>query len=71
MDAEIKPRKLRILSGPVAEVELELNLMLEDYGVIMWSFHECGGVAWANVVLLSMAEMRMAAFLQAGQMRRN
>jgi hypothetical protein len=71
MDAEIKLDRLRIVSGTTAEVELELNRLLDDYTAITWAFYDCGGVPTASVVLLNNSEMRKAAFLQAGQVRRN
>lgn len=71
MDLERKPRKLRILTGPVPEVEVELNRLLDEYNAIVWSFHECGGVAWANVVLLHGSVFMQQALAQPGAMRRS
>jgi len=71
MEVTTKLDRLRIVTGPTHEVEVELNRMLDDYTAIVWSFYDCGGVPTASVVLLNNSEMRKAAFLQAGQMRRN
>jgi len=67
MDVTTKLDRLRIVSGPTAEVEVELNRMLDDYTAIVWSFYDCGGVPTASVVLLSNAEVRKAAFMSAGR----
>jgi hypothetical protein len=71
MNLETKPRKLRIVTGPVAEVEDELNRLLDEYNAIVWSFHECAGVAWASVVLLHESVFMQQALAQPGVMRRN
>lgn len=71
MEAEIKPRRLRIVCGPVPVVEEQLEQLLEDYTAIVWSFFDCAGVPTASVVMVSNAEMRKAAFMQAGAARRN
>ncbi len=61
--------RLRIISGPTFEVEVELNRMLDDYTAIVWSFYDCGGVPTASVVLLNNTEIRKQSYAQAANQR--
>lgn len=70
MDAEIKPSRLRIVSGSVAEVEEQLNRMLDDYVTIMWNWATVGAEVRCTVVLMHQSEMRKAQLMMAGQMGR-
>ena len=70
MDAEIKPRRLRIVSGTVHEVEEQLNRMLDDYMTIMWNWATVGAQLRVSVVLMHQSEVRKAQLMMAGQMGR-
>lgn len=70
MDAEIKPRRLRIISGTVAEVEEQLNRMLHDYMAIMWNWATVGAELRCTVVLMHQSEMRKAQLMMGGQIGR-
>jgi hypothetical protein len=70
MDAEIKPRRLRIVSGTVHEVEEQLNRMLDDYMTIMWNWVTVGAELRVSVVLMHQSEVRKAQLMMAGQMGR-
>lgn len=61
MDVEAKPRKVRIVSGEVEEVELQLNILAESYGAIMWNFSVVDNRMWMTVVMIHESEMRKAA----------
>jgi hypothetical protein len=58
IEPEVKPRRMRILSGPVAVVEAELNTLLDSYGVMVWNFCPVGDQVHASVVLIAVSEMR-------------
>ena len=71
MDAEIKPRKLRIVTGPVAELEDQLNRLLNDYNAIVWAFAPVGDAMHGTVVLLHNSVLMQRALAQGAHMRRN
>lgn len=71
MDAEVKPRKLRIVSGTVAELEDQLNRLLNDYNAIVWSFAPIGEAMCGTVVLVHNSVLMRRALAQPGPMVRN
>jgi hypothetical protein len=71
MDAEIKPRKLRIVTGTVAELEDQLNRLLEHYNAIVWSFAPVADAMHGTVVLLHNSILIQRALAQPGAMRPN
>lgn len=71
MDAEIKPRKLRIVTGVVAEVEEQLNRLLHDYNAIAWHFAPLGDTMHGTVVLLHNSVLMQRAIAQPGIGRPN
>jgi hypothetical protein len=71
MEAEIKPRRLRIVTGTVAELEYELNQLLNDYNAIVWSFAAVGDAMHGTVVLLHNSVLMQQALAQPAVMRRN
>ena len=68
MDAEIKPRRLRMVTGTVAEVEEQLNRMLDDYMTVSFNYCVVGTELRVTVLLLHQSEMRKAQLMMAGQM---
>ena len=70
INIERKPRRLRIISGTVAEVEEQLNRVLDDYVTIMWNWATVGAELRCTVVLMHQSEMRKAQLMMAGQMGR-
>jgi len=71
MDAEIKPRRLRIVTGHVAILEDSLNRLLDDYNAIAWHFAPIGDVMHGTVVLLHNSVLMQARLAQPGAMRPN
>lgn len=71
MDVERKPRRLRIISGPVAELEDQLNRLLNDYNAIVWAFAPVADAMHGTVVLLHNSVLMQQALAQPGGMRRN
>ena len=71
MDAEIKPRKLRIVTGHVAILEESLNRLLNDYNAIVWHFAPIGDVMHGTVVLVHNSVLMQRALAQPGAMRPN
>lgn len=62
ISVETKPRRLRIVSQPVAELEVTLNGLLDDYVATVWSFQEVAGEVVGTVVLVHMSEIRKQQF---------
>lgn len=71
MEVERKPQRLRIVTGPVGEVETQLNWLLNDYNAIVWSFAPVACVMHATVVLLHNSVLMQQQLAQPGVMRRN
>ena len=71
MEPEIKPRKLRIVTGHVAILEESLNRLLEDYNAIVWHFAPIGDVMHGTVVLLHNSVLMQQRLAQPGAMRAN
>lgn len=72
MEIEHKPRRLRIITGPVEVIEEQLNLLIDDYSVLVWHFAAVGERMHSTVVLLSVSEIRKMQLAQAPMMgRRN
>lgn len=71
MDAEIKPRKLRIVTGTVFELEDQLNRLLNDYNAIVWHFAPIGDAMHGTVVLLHNSVLMQQRLAMAGGMRPN
>ena len=71
MDAETKPRKLRIVTGHVAILEESLNRLLEDYNAIVWDFAPIGDVMHGTVVLLHNSVLMQQRLATAGGRRPN
>ncbi len=71
MDIEHKPRRLRIVSGPVHEVEDQLNRLLDTYTATQYAYSVVKDTVHMTVVLLHESVLRMHAIAQAGAMRPN
>jgi hypothetical protein len=72
MEAEIKPKRLRIVTGTCAEVELQLNEMLDKYIAQSFTFSPIGNEMHVTVLLMHESVVRMMQIAQPqGQMRRN
>jgi hypothetical protein len=56
-------KRIRILSGRPAMVELELDMLLDEYAVAVWAITEAADGVTVTAVLVSQAEMRKAALL--------
>jgi hypothetical protein len=65
MEPEQKPLRLRIVGGTRAEVESELNELLDDYSAIAWNFIAVCDRVEANVVLLHNSLVRQSVLTQA------
>jgi len=61
-----KPRRIRVVSGPIAVVENELEAMFDDWTAMVWNFIEVQGSIVMSVVMVNNSEMRKAAIAQAG-----
>ena len=74
MDITTKPQRLRIVSGRPAEVEAELNQLLESYSAAVWNIGPGAQGAIVTVVLLhesvirqqQIAAARMAQVVNGG-----
>lgn len=71
MDVESKPRRLRIVTGTVAELEEQLNRLLNDYNAIVWAFSPVVDVMHGTVVLLHNSVLMQQALARPGTMRPN
>lgn len=71
MDIESKRRKLRIVTGTVAELEEQLNRLLNDYNAIVWSFAPLGVAIHGTVVLLHNSVLMQRAIATPGGTRLN
>jgi hypothetical protein len=69
MDAEIKPRRLRIISGTTAEVEEQLNRLLDQYTMTQQAFAVVDNQLVMTVVLIHESVLRMHAIAAAGAQR--
>ena len=65
-----KPLRLRIVGGTRAEVERELNELLDDYVAMVWNFVAVGDKVEANVVLFHNSVLMRAQIAAAGAGRR-
>jgi hypothetical protein len=70
INIERKPRRLRMISGSVAEVEEQLNRLLDDYIATTFNFAVVGTEIRITVLLMHQSEMRKAQLMMAGQMGR-
>jgi hypothetical protein len=64
MKHTIEERALRIVSGTAAEVEAELNVLLEAYVPTVWNFQPGANGALVSVVLVHSREIRKAQLAQ-------
>jgi hypothetical protein len=64
MEPTVKPRKLRIVSGPYLAMEEDLNRLMEEYAVMVWNIAVIGDVPHVTAVLILASEMRKAALMQ-------
>lgn len=73
MDISTKPKKLRVLSGPVAVVEAQLNELYDDWIFQVWNFLEVNGELVMTVVMHDAKLVRQAAMAAnpGGNFRRN
>jgi hypothetical protein len=71
MEFEKKPRRLRIVTGTVAEVEEQLNQLLDSYLATQYNYAVVGDELRVTVVLLHESVVRMHQIAQAGAMRPN
>jgi hypothetical protein len=69
MDIEKKPRRLRIVTGTVAELEDQLNHLLNDYNAIVWAFAPVADAMRGTVVLLHNSVVMQQAIAQGGNQR--
>jgi hypothetical protein len=65
MDVNQTPRKLRLVSGWSAQVEEQLNQLLDDYTAVTWNFTGLGGGVWITVVLVHSSVIRQQMIAQA------
>ncbi len=61
MEAESEKRRLRLISGPPAEVEWQLNRLLDEYVVTTWNFAVADNKLVVTAVLLDLREIRKMA----------
>lgn len=61
MDMASKPKKLRVISGPVAVVEEQLNELYDDWVFQVWNWTEVNGELVMTVVMHNAALVRQAA----------
>ena len=66
MEAEIKPRRLRIVSGPVHLVEEELNRLLNSYVATQFSYAVVKDEVHMTVVLMHESVVRMQQIAAGG-----
>lgn len=73
MDMASKPKKLRVISGPVAVVEAQLNELYDDWIFQVWNFLEVNGELVMTVVMHDAKLFRQAAMAAnpGGNFRRN
>ena len=72
MDTEIKPKRLRIVSGRFDLVEDELNRLLDHYVAQSFTFSPIKDEMHVTVVLMHESVVRMMQIAQPqGAMRRN
>jgi hypothetical protein len=69
MEAEIKPLRLRIVSGSVAQVEKQLNHLLDHYTMTQQAFAVVNNQLVMTVILLHESVLRMQAIAAAGAQR--
>ena len=71
MDAEIKPRPVRIISGTPEEIDYELNATLKDYAIMQTNFAVVKDSLRVTVVAIHESEIRKMQLMQAPTGRRN
>jgi len=62
----VKPQRIRLLSGPPAIVEHEVNLLLDEYAAVTWSFAVAKDEVVVTVLMIHAGEIRKAQLAQAG-----
>lgn len=70
INPERKPRRLRIVSGTVYEIEEQMNRMLDEYVTVMWNWTVVGAELRVSVVLMHQREVRKAQLMMGNQMGR-
>ena len=68
IDPERRPRRLRILSGTVEELELQLNTVLDEYMALVWNFQVVGERIHGTVVMVHASEIRKQQLAQGAVM---
>jgi hypothetical protein len=71
VEIDKKPRRLRIVSGPVHEIEEQLNLLLDKYTATQFAYSVVGNEVHMTVVMLHESVLRMMQIAQPGVMRPN
>ena len=71
MDAEIKLRRLRIVSGTTEVVEQQLNRLLDEYTMTSQSFAVVNNQVIMTCVLIHASVLRMMQLAQPGLTRPN
>jgi hypothetical protein len=72
MEAEIKHKRLRIITGTCAEVEHQLNELLDKYIAQSFTFSVVGNEVHVTVLLMHESVVRMMQIAQPqGALRRN
>jgi hypothetical protein len=66
MEIEKKPLRVRVISGTVAEMEEQLNRLLEHYMAIQWNYAVVKDELRMTVVLFHESVIRMQQIAQAG-----
>jgi len=66
-DGELKPRRLRLVSGTIAEVEVELNRLLDHYIATQYNYAVVDNQLICTVMLLHESVVRMQQIAMAGQ----
>jgi len=66
-NGELKPRRLRLVSGTIAEVEVELNRLLDHYIATQYNYAVVKDELICTVMLLHESVVRMQQIAMAGQ----
>lgn len=64
MEAEIKPRPIRVLSGTPEEIDYELGKALKGYAIISWNFAVVKDALKVTVVAVHESEIRKMQLMQ-------
>lgn len=68
MDAEIKPRPVRVVSGTPEEIDFALGSSLKGYAVLHWNFSVVKDEQRVTVVAVHESEIRKMQLMQMPRM---